>query len=319
MDHRELAAELFLSDCNCAQAVLEAFSDVTGLEKGFAAKLASSFGGGMGRMREVCGAVSGMLMVAGLLYGYDDPGENDVNKKAHYRLVQALAGQFREDRQHYLSGNSEQPALRPQPHAPHSGILQDPSLRPYGHDCGGHSGRLHCGAPGHGAAAMNDFIYNQHDIPKEQYRYGLRASADVGCGWVATWNALQILGYKTDIPALIRYYEWQLPLIHGNTGTSFWGPAVCFRKWGFPVKVVVDTKRFDEAAKNADACILFYHWRNKYRFGAHFVALRNTAGGFVGYNTYRNSTGADNYGSSLADFLRKRKYFGAVLLAINRK
>lgn len=96
---------------------------------------------------------------------------------------------------------------------------------------------------------MNDFIYNQHDIPKEQYRYGLRASADVGCGWVATWNALQILGYKTDIPALIRYYEWQLPLIHGNTGTSFWGPAVCFRKWGFPVKIVVDTKRFDEAAK----------------------------------------------------------------------
>ena len=60
---------------------------------------------------------------------------------------------------------------------------------------------------------MNEFIYNQHDIPKERYRYGLRASADVGCGWVATWNALQILGYKTDIPALIRYYEWQLPLI----------------------------------------------------------------------------------------------------------
>lgn len=96
MDHRELAAELFLSDSNCAQAVLEAFGDVTGLEKSFAAKLASSFGGGMGRMREVCGAVSGMLMVAGLLYGYDDPGENDVNKKAHYRLVQNLAGQFRE-------------------------------------------------------------------------------------------------------------------------------------------------------------------------------------------------------------------------------
>ena len=48
-------------------------------------------------MREVCGAVSGMLMVAGLLYGYDDPGENDANKKAHYRLVQTLAGQFREE------------------------------------------------------------------------------------------------------------------------------------------------------------------------------------------------------------------------------
>lgn len=96
MDHKELAAELFLSDSNCAQAVLEAFGDVTGLEKSFAAKLASSFGGGMGRMREVCGAVSGMLMVAGLLYSYDDPGENDVNKKTHYQLVQNLAGQFRE-------------------------------------------------------------------------------------------------------------------------------------------------------------------------------------------------------------------------------
>ena len=51
MDHRELAAELFLSDCNCAQAVLEAFSDVTGLEKSLAAKLASSFGGGRSAVR----------------------------------------------------------------------------------------------------------------------------------------------------------------------------------------------------------------------------------------------------------------------------
>ena len=97
MNHRELAAELFLSGSNCAQAITVAFCDVTGLEKDFAAKLAASFGGGMGRMREVCGAVSGMLMVAGLLYGYDDPGENDVNKKQHYQLVQALAGRFREE------------------------------------------------------------------------------------------------------------------------------------------------------------------------------------------------------------------------------
>ena len=53
--------------------------------------------------------------------------------------------------------------------------------------------------------------------------------------------------------------------------------------------------------------------------GAHFAALHHTEKGFIGYNTYRNSTGADNYGSSLVDFLRKRKYFGAVLLAINLK
>ena len=96
MDHGIKAAELFLSGSNCAQAVAVAFCDVTGLEPEFAAKMASSFGGGMGRLREVCGAVSGMLMVAGLLYGYDDPGENDADKKVHYQRVQYLAGKFRE-------------------------------------------------------------------------------------------------------------------------------------------------------------------------------------------------------------------------------
>ena len=95
MDHSMLAAELFLKGYNCAQAVVVAFSDVTGLEEDFSARMASSFGGGMGRMREVCGAVSGMLMVAGLLYGYDS-FDDDTAKKAHYSLVQNLAGQFRE-------------------------------------------------------------------------------------------------------------------------------------------------------------------------------------------------------------------------------
>ena len=97
MDHSILAAELFLSGCNCAQAVVVAFSDVTKLDRDFAARFSSSFGGGMGRMREVCGAVSGMLMVAGLLYGYTDPGENDCKKKEHYRLVQELSGKFRRE------------------------------------------------------------------------------------------------------------------------------------------------------------------------------------------------------------------------------
>jgi C_GCAxxG_C_C family probable redox protein len=96
MDHEMQAAQLFLDGYNCAQAITVAFSDVTGLDKDFSARMASSFGGGMGRMREVCGAVSGMLMVAGILYGYDTNGD-DTAKKAHYTLVQALAGQFREE------------------------------------------------------------------------------------------------------------------------------------------------------------------------------------------------------------------------------
>ena len=95
MEHAERAAELFLNGYNCAQAVAVAFCDVTGMEEKQIAKLSSSFGGGMGRMREVCGAVSGMLMVAGFLYGYDSM-DDDRAKMAHYALVQELAGKFRE-------------------------------------------------------------------------------------------------------------------------------------------------------------------------------------------------------------------------------
>ena len=96
MDHGMKAAELFLGGYNCSQAVVVAFCDELGMTEAQAARMASSFGGGMGRMREVCGAVSGMLLVAGILYGYDTPGD-DVSKKRHYTLVQQLAGQFREE------------------------------------------------------------------------------------------------------------------------------------------------------------------------------------------------------------------------------
>jgi C_GCAxxG_C_C family probable redox protein len=95
MNHAEYAGELFMKGYNCAQAVVVAFCDLTGFEPDYAARLSSSFGGGMGRMREVCGAVSGMLMLAGILYGYDTPGD-DVSKKKHYALVQELSGKFRE-------------------------------------------------------------------------------------------------------------------------------------------------------------------------------------------------------------------------------
>ena len=166
---------------------------------------------------------------------------------------------------------------------------------------------------------MNELIYNQTNIPKEQYRYGFRASAAVGCGWIATYNALLLLGHTTDIEDLIRYYEWQLPLIHGNLGTSFWAPAAVFRKWGFPVKVLMNRKRFDEEAAKADACILFYHWRKGVKLGAHFVALHHTPEGFVGYNTYRNSTSPDHFVDSLEAFLKKQGYFGEVLIAIRKK
>ena len=71
MDHGEKAVKLFESGYNCAQAVAAAFADVTGLEEKQAARMASAFGGGMGRLREVCGAVTGAAVVLGLRHGAD--------------------------------------------------------------------------------------------------------------------------------------------------------------------------------------------------------------------------------------------------------
>ncbi|MCI9082036.1 MAG: C_GCAxxG_C_C family protein [Lachnospiraceae bacterium] len=95
MDYEEskygkAAEENFRKGYNCAQAVFLAFRDLYDMDEETAAKLSSSFGGGMGRLREVCGAVSGMFMTAGMLYGYDTPGANQ-EKSEHYQRIQELA------------------------------------------------------------------------------------------------------------------------------------------------------------------------------------------------------------------------------------
>lgn len=94
MTRGEKAAQFFLQGYNCSQSVCLAFQDLTGMDESMLLRLSSSFGGGMGRMREVCGSVSGMLMVAGLLYGYDDPKDHGA-KTTHYARVRALADEFR--------------------------------------------------------------------------------------------------------------------------------------------------------------------------------------------------------------------------------
>ncbi len=95
MNKRETAIGLFNNGFNCAQSVLGAYADELGLDFSAAMRLSSSFGGGMGRMREVCGAVSGMLMVLGLKYGYSDP-KAFAEKSEHYSRVQKYAGAFKE-------------------------------------------------------------------------------------------------------------------------------------------------------------------------------------------------------------------------------
>jgi len=95
MTRAEKAKAYFEQGYNCAQAVTLAFADEMGLKPEEAAKLASSFGGGFGRLREVCGCVSGMALAAGAIYGYSDPKAKE-EKAEHYALVQKLAGEFKE-------------------------------------------------------------------------------------------------------------------------------------------------------------------------------------------------------------------------------
>ena len=95
MTRREAAMANFKNGYNCSQSIVLAFEDLLPVDGKQMLKLASSFGGGMGRLREVCGSVSGMFMIAGLLYGYDGPETGQV-KADHYARIQELAHRFEE-------------------------------------------------------------------------------------------------------------------------------------------------------------------------------------------------------------------------------
>lgn len=92
----ELAEKLFLDGANCAQAVMGAFADEIGISKENAFKLASGFGGGIGRTRNVCGAVSGMVLVLNALRGNDDISDKSA-KDAHYALIQRALSEFKNE------------------------------------------------------------------------------------------------------------------------------------------------------------------------------------------------------------------------------
>ena len=89
------ARELFKSGYNCSQSVFCAFCEEVGTDFEQGLKLTSSFGGGMGKLREVCGAVSAMFMIAGLKYGYTSNNDDEA-KTRHYKLIQSLAGKFKQ-------------------------------------------------------------------------------------------------------------------------------------------------------------------------------------------------------------------------------
>ena len=94
MTRQEKAKTLFLEGYNCSQAVLGAFCDVMQIDFETAMKLTSSFGGGVARMRHICGTCSAMFMVAGVVRGNSLPSTK--LKSEHYSLIQEMAKTFAE-------------------------------------------------------------------------------------------------------------------------------------------------------------------------------------------------------------------------------
>jgi C_GCAxxG_C_C family probable redox protein len=115
--HSDLAKELFKKGYNCSQSVLAAFCDETGLDIETALKLASSFGGGMGRLREVCGAVTGMFLAVGMKNGYSDPRDNK-SKAEHYKLIQDLAKRFESENRSIICRELLGLSSKPDSHIP---------------------------------------------------------------------------------------------------------------------------------------------------------------------------------------------------------
>lgn len=96
MSNADKAKELFEGGCNCCQAVFCAFREETNLSEEDALRLSAGFGGGMGKMREVCGAVSGMIMVLSNKFASTDPNDHE-KKKELYALIQKAAGEFKDE------------------------------------------------------------------------------------------------------------------------------------------------------------------------------------------------------------------------------
>lgn len=90
----EKAVTFFKEGFNCSQAVVAAFADMYGFTQEQALRMSASFGGGIGRMRETCGAACGLFMLAGLKIGATN-GADKEGKAANYRLVQELAEEFK--------------------------------------------------------------------------------------------------------------------------------------------------------------------------------------------------------------------------------
>ena len=156
------------------------------------------------------------------------------------------------------------------------------------------------------------FIINQTKGIVSHLRYGFSTTGPSGCGWVATYNALKMLGVSMEPHDIIREYEMSSGLMmYGFSGTNPLPIAQFFIKRDYNVNITFNTMNYDYMASTNKTNILNY----SHSEGGHYVALNGEISNFSIYNFSSNSTGIDVLKRTLNDFVLNRDY--SILISIS--
>ena len=158
-------------------------------------------------------------------------------------------------------------------------------------------------------------VVNQTAGDMKKLRFGFFQSGFNGCGWIAVYNALRLMGREPDAGKLIAELEWTGAMLFGVLGTWPYSVAHYFRLRGYRVRVTYRAGKYDETAREHEVNIIWFFHRK----GAHFVTLRWREDRFEGYNTYSNSVSPDSWGCSIERFLKDRNYRPVMLISVSPK
>lgn len=141
--------------------------------------------------------------------------------------------------------------------------------------------------------AVSGLVNGQGLPPVKDMRYGVTDVARAGCGVIAVYNALWLLGRPHRLDEVIAWGERKAAVLFGLLGTLPWKAKRLFRRLGCTVTTVTDPSQFDRRARGADVC-LFTYWNQKgsIRRGMHTVCLQYRSGGFDVYNLFDTSAQA---------------------------
>ena len=165
-----------------------------------------------------------------------------------------------------------------------------------------------------GPAFSGSFIVDQKQLELPYGRYG---SAAAGCGWIAVYNALQILGIDADMEKIRSDME-KLLFLGGWRATPFYVPALYFRHKGFRVRLTANRSQFSRQARKYPAGILFYlyHQKGKIFPSGHFAAFAPTSDGQCHF--YNDIPGMSADIRSMKQFFEDRPAFFMVLTSFER-